>query len=176
MHHSSHQSAGALIFLGIFLLVVGGGFFAWGLMARRKADAWALAARTWPVAPGVIIAAQVVNGFVDGTSMVTGQIKDRGRHYYTPSVLYRYTVGAQEYEGNRLRFGWLTFNSTSAAQGILAAYPVGRQLPVRFDPANPATSVLEVAAANKNAMVGIVFGGITLAFGLIMLVISLKGH
>ena len=176
MHHSSHQSAGALIFLGIFLLVAGGGFLFWGLSARRKADAWALAAATWPVAPGVIIAAQVGNGFVEGASMVTGQLRDRGRHYYTPSVLYRYTVGAQEFEGNRLRFGWLTFNSSSAAQGVLAAYPVGRQLPVRFDPSNPATSVLEVAAANKNATVAIVFGGLMLAFGLVILLLSLKGH
>jgi hypothetical protein len=176
MNHSSHHGAGALIFLGIFLLVAGGGFLFWGLSARRKADARATLAATWPVAPGVVIAVQVVQRYMTGAAIVTGQIQDRGRHYYEPVVHYRYTVGEAQYEGNRLRFGWLTYTSPGAAQGVLAAYPVGRQLPARFDPSNPANSVLEVAVANKNAMVGIVFGGIMVAFGLLMLVISLKGH
>lgn len=176
MHHSSHHGAGALVFLAIFLLVVGGGFLLWGLSARRKGDAWEAAARSWPVAPGVVVSAYVGAGYVEGTAMVTGHLQDRGRHYHTPVVQYRYTVGAQEYEGNRLRFGWLTCRTNAEAQRILAAYPVGRQLAVRFDPANPAESVLEVAAANSNAMVGIICGAGAMAFGLVMLLISLKGH
>lgn len=177
MHHSTHGGGGgALVFLGIFLLVAGGGFLFWGLSARRKADAWEAAARSWPVAPGVVIAVQVVKRFMEGAGIATARIQDRGRHYYEPVVQYRYTVGETQYEGSRLRFGWLTCSSPGAAERILAAYPVGRQLPVRFDPGNPATSVLELTAANKNATVGIVFGGIMAAFGLVMLLISMKGH
>ena len=177
MHHHTHSGdAGALIFLAIFLLAVGAGFLLWGLSARRKADALEAAARSWPVAPGVVVAAHVGTSLAHGAALVTGQIQDRSRHYYTPVVQYRYTVGTQEYEGNRLRFGWLTCQNAAEAQRILAAYPVGRQLAVRFDPANPANSVLEVAAANKNAMVGIVCGAGAILFGLVMLLISLNGH
>lgn len=173
---ASHaDGAGKLIFLALFLLVVGGGFLAWGLMSRRKANEAGAQARLWPLAPGVIIAAQVAAGRVEGAAIITGKIQDRGRAYYEPTLRYRYNVGPDQYEGTRLRFGWLTCQTQAAAERILAAYPVGRQLPVRFDPNDPANSVLEVEAANSNALVAIIFGGIALAFGLLMLVLALKG-
>lgn len=172
MHHGGHGDAGALIFLTIFLLAVGGGCLFLGLNSRRKSNAWAAAARTWPVATGVVIAAHVGSARTLGTSFLTGQIQDRGRNYYAPVVVYRYNVGTTQYENNRLRFGWLTFQSRGAAERILAAYPVGRQLPVRFEPVNPANSVLELEAANRNAMVWIVSGVVLMIIGLLMLVLS----
>jgi hypothetical protein len=175
MGHVAHESAGKLIFLAIFLLVVGGGFLAWGLASRRKGNAAGAAARHWPMAPGVITAAEVASGRVEGTAIVTGQIQDRGRFYYEPAVRYRYNVGPDQYEGTRLRFGWLTCQTQAAAERILAAYPVGRQLPVRFDPNDPSSSVLEVEPANSNALVAIVCGAGALAFGLLMLVLAMKG-
>ena len=175
MHQMAHEGGGKLLFLAIFLLVVGGGFLAWGLASRRKANAAEAAARSWPIAPGIVTAAEVGAGRVEGTAIVTGQIQDRGRNYYEPMVRYRYTVGPNEYEGTRLRFGWLTCRSSGEAQRLLAAYAVGRAVAVRFDPADPSNSVLEVSAANSNAVVGIVFGGLALVFGLFMLVIAAQG-
>lgn len=175
MHHHIHHhgSGGGLIFLAIFMLVAGAAFLFWSLSARRKADASEAAARTWPAVPGVVMSAYVGQGQVDNLLALGGQINNTNQHSYQPVVIYRYTVGTQEYEGNRLRFGWFTCGTHAEANRFLAAYPVGRQLAVRFDPADPSNSVLEVAAANSNAMVGIICGAVAILFGAAMLVISM---
>lgn len=62
---------------------------------------------------------------------------------YTPRVEYRYTIKGVEYGGNRIGFFQSVYRSEPQAQAILHEYPVGKTIPVYYDPWHPEKSVLK---------------------------------
>jgi hypothetical protein len=105
--------------IGVVLLVAG------FLMARTPAKS-----DHWPTTTGQILA-----------SMIQYRRKSGGGHSPYPLVLYAYQVEGQPYQSQRIYFG--TPVGGSAMTGVVKKYPVGAQVPVYYDPQNPADAVLE---------------------------------
>ncbi len=60
---------------------------------------------------------------------------------YRPEIKYIYRVGEQEYTGDRYRYGQMASGDRHAHR-VVAAHPVGRELAVHYNPADPADAVL----------------------------------
>lgn len=156
------MSANSYLFLilggGFFVLVfVGLGVLMIILSQRDKKKAQA--SLSWPAAMGKIVAAEVKAGQSmedeDGYSSTV----------YYPEIRYEYQVGGETYSSNRLAFGSRQSygKQQKAAEGLLK-YPVGDEVTVYYDPANPQEAVLEQSASN--AKTGLVVGIILLVIGL----------
>ena len=144
-------------FVGIGLIVFGlvwaSGF---GLLHFR-ALAKAKASESWPSAMGRIAASEVrVEESTDRDSTT----------WYNPVVAYRYTVGGREFEGARLRFGNYRQSTRKKAEAMLARYSAGGSVPVRYNPADPAESVLETTTPGPIYFVMGLFGLLFVGFGL----------
>jgi hypothetical protein len=86
-----------------------------------------------------------VRGRVTAGAVVAGTTFDDGSPAYYPVITYRYVVAGREYEGKRrtlinVGVGGLL---RGAAQQVVARYPVGSEVTVFYDPANPGEAVLE---------------------------------
>jgi len=109
--------------------LVGLGLFIGGAWSYSKA----LATQSWPTTEGRITSSQIYeDSDEDGTS-------------YGLNVSYDYVVNDQRYTGTRIS---LTDYSSSYnyATGLAEKYPVDQRVPVFYDPADPAKSVLETGA------------------------------
>jgi hypothetical protein len=79
-------------------------------------------------------------GYAETTGTITSsQIQGKKSRYL--SVTYTYTVGGQVLKGSRFRTNVVGTN-TGAAERHAAAYPVGREVPVYYDPADPTEAIL----------------------------------
>jgi hypothetical protein len=154
------------------MLLLGCGLLAWGLRSRSKASGAATAAAAWPTVPGVIVGSMVADILPLWTIFAAANPSQS--HYYEPRVRYRYTVG-REFEGSRIRFGSVACRTGSHARELVAPYPEGAPVTVHYDPADPAESVLELAASRGSSMAGIVLGAILAMGGLALLVASTLG-
>jgi len=83
------------------------------------------------------------------------------RNQYLPSVNYTYNINGKNYTGTRITASDEYQKTLIGAQNILKAYPVGAQVSVYYDPANPTVSLLERGTA-KNVYV--LIGGAVLCF------------
>ena len=117
---------GPRLFLWLFIVigVVAIGCGAWTLLRSMRCA-------RWPTAEAVIESAEMGrhSGNDDGDT-------------YSADISYQYQVAGVHYEGTRLAFGEMTA-SPEYAQGILKRYPVGKKVPVHYDPRNPELAVLE---------------------------------
>ena len=111
----------------------------------------------WPSAPGRVISAEVVKktGYNDGEYQ-----------YYAPEIRYAYEVNGNSYVGETIKFGLsqVHYPSEERAREWLAPYPVGGAPRVRYDPAKPENSALEL---------GQLHGGRWLLAGSILLLAAL---
>lgn len=77
---------------------------------------------------------------------------------YFPEVEYLYEFLGTEYTGNRITFGGSTGNSNrKKSEETLAKYPVGKSIPIYYDPNNPQDSVL-IRKMGTGGMVFLVVG------------------
>jgi hypothetical protein len=60
-----------------------------------------------------------------------------------PVVLYRYRVGDQIHQGERVKFGGQPSLSRAMAETLVAKYPPGARVDVYYDPLDPNNAVLE---------------------------------
>ena len=133
--------------VGIFLIVR-------SMQSRKKAEA----SQGWPSTAGQISESRVAHSTHTDTE---GDSTDS----YTPYIEYTYQVAGQDYTGRDLTFGFTQgYGNASKAQAILAKYPVGAQVNVYYDPAEPQKAVLERQAGGFG--VGLVLGIIFLVLGL----------
>jgi len=58
-------------------------------------------------------------------------------------VLYAYRVGAGTYSGSRIKYANTTGSAQHYQAALIAPYPVGADVDVFYDPANPKVAVLE---------------------------------
>lgn len=113
-----------LIATGLLALFFGGlDYLEW----RRMAD--------WPATPGTVVESEIY----------TAEFRGRGIRY-APAVriTYTYRVGDNVFRGDRVSIETvLTEAKTAEGQRLLEVYPVGAEVTVFYDPADPATAVLE---------------------------------
>lgn len=98
--------------------------------------------------------------------------------YHEPAVTYQYEVGGVQYTGTRVTQHSFRYGSLGDVKKFLADHPVGSTVTVYYDPADPASAVLEKGLgrmANKQlALTGGVFAGVgifTIAFVGFMVVV-----
>lgn len=92
--------------------------------------------KSWPMVQGRVTDAQIVAKEVPGSQYDST--------LYVPTMTYAYKVGEQEFTGHRIE--WLDeigSDSRRGAQRTLDKYPVGQIVNVFYDPADPASAVLE---------------------------------
>ncbi len=141
-----------LVCVGLFVLAFGGGGV-FLIYRTRKNKQQADASQGWPATPGQILEADVQH------NVSTDSEGDR-RDSYTPRVRYSYRVNNADYTGDKIAFGFVSgYGSDSKARAALTRYPVGGQVSVYYDPANPGKAVLERKAGGSTAgmIIGIVF-------------------
>ncbi len=103
------------------------------LMAQHEL-AEARRSQTWPTTLGWVV-----------RSHVQRVATDTGYAYYA-DIAYEYTVGAQRFVGQRVRFsetGYGPGAQRERAMLTVQRYPVGQPLPVFYDPRRPSAAVLE---------------------------------
>jgi hypothetical protein len=144
-----------LVFLLIFGLVFSGAGYAaafhWGRPVLQKAEA----SKSWPSTLGVVEVSDVdVSRDDDGTT-------------YAADVVYVYRVGDHEYRGAEIQAGGsVRSSSRSSALKVVNRYPVGTDVAVYYDPADPTEAVLqpgESAGGSLAWWMGLVFLGVGLS-------------
>ncbi len=127
-----------------FLLPIAAiGFGIAGLVGYFKLRREQQASARWPTATGTITQSSV-------ETEVEQEEDDRGRErselVYRVALQFAYRVGAREFHSTHWNWGWTALHSDrSRAEEVVAKYPVGRQVTVYYDPAQPETAVLEPA-------------------------------
>lgn len=120
--------------------------------------------RGWPSVPGLITASEITSN----TSI--GAYGSATTTSYHTKVSYGYRVQGHDYESGRVTFGSVG-SSYERAKEVANRYPLGMDVAVFYDPANPAQSVLEPGkepplinrlGPGVFALAGILFGGIGL--------------
>ncbi len=94
--------------------------------------AWEIAAVRFPTAPGVVTKSEVRTTY-----------GSKGRRNYHPEISYRFTVDGREWTGMEKADKKLSNSRRQSAALKVAAYPVGAPVNVAYDPAAPASSILE---------------------------------
>ncbi|SEB70419.1 Protein of unknown function [Beijerinckia sp. 28-YEA-48] len=125
--HLPNGNAPATVFaicFGLLLLLA----FVAGYRASR-------AAANWPVVRGRIITSEVetIHKMEDG----------RSRTAYAPAVEYTYQVRGLDYHGRQIKFGIGVSGARGFAEKTIAHYPLGSDVDVHYDPANPSNAALE---------------------------------
>ncbi len=116
--------------LPIFAIFGGIGWYIY--KQSQKAKAVQAAAQAWLATQGTILKSRVEVSGGDHTSV-------------SAYVLYEYQVGAQMYQGDRVRpaDAIMRIGTSRSAYETVDRYPVGDQVTVYYNPANPAESALE---------------------------------
>jgi hypothetical protein len=92
-------------------------------------------AKGWPTARGSVLRSEVVN--VSSGSVIETEWR------YLPAIEYRYTVASQPYRAKTVNFDrFQLFGDFHHAKSVVAMFPVGSTIDVRYDPSNSQTSVL----------------------------------
>jgi hypothetical protein len=130
---------GAFVLIGLsfigFLVPTVGIFGGLGLFIKKRgeqAEQMLMEAQTWPTTSGEITKSRV---------QVAGGEYTTVKHH----IEYRFTVGAVEYTGNQVKAGdqFQDRYNTNESYDLVDKYPVGTQVTVYYDPADPARSALE---------------------------------
>lgn len=120
--------------------LLGGVALALDIRAYRALQRAALA-RRWPIATGTVID----SGVRETTILIrhkTTQYRPAVR--YAPQVMYEYRVGGQHYRHDRINVDGVVLSSEPAdAARTARRYPVGRQVAVAYNPANPSEAFLQ---------------------------------
>jgi len=154
---SSIQSM--LWIVGAIFFLVGLGLLGKGLFDLRKARQ----ALQWPTTQGVITRSEIkIHADSEGTS-------------YTPVIEYAYTVQGRDYCSNSLWAGPRLSASQNFAAKITARYPLGQTVTVTYNPAQPASAVLE-PGISKFAFIYVGGGGFFILAAVVLLLLSLKGN
>jgi|SRR5579862_6309232 hypothetical protein len=115
--------------LGPMFFPLGAFFYA----QSRWNVARARASRRWPTVPGTVLADEVERR--QGPFLM----------FYKLMLRYRYEVGGNSYEGDRIQFGPARVTAKQLIEMLAEKYPPGAQVNVHYDPNDPSTAVLETS-------------------------------
>ncbi len=126
-------------------------------VALALRDAWrGSASRQWPTVNGIVITSGVATVRHETTLPDGGHLHHAGHHggrrkgrkamtsTSSTMIRYRYTVNGEEFDSTRVYFGDERASSGyGVAHKISLRYPLGSTVHVRYNPQNPARSLLE---------------------------------
>jgi hypothetical protein len=114
-------------FISIFY-VVGFSILGYGVWAARRSTQ----AAGWPTVQGTITNVAIQTNY------------DSDGDTYKVKVAYAYTVGGTAHTGSRLAFGYAGSSGRAAHEKIYEKLHNAESVAVRYDPADPSSSVLSV--------------------------------
>jgi Protein of unknown function (DUF3592) len=142
--------------LPVAAILVGGFCIAGFVIVRRQARA----STAWPTTSGKITTSAVASE----TFRVEEDSRDSRLRFetrYRPVINYVYRVDGYDHYGSGIAGSWtLLHDAPAAAQAVVDAYPVGRDVAVYYDPARPRTAVLDrgnAAGSTVPLVAGVVF-------------------
>ncbi len=155
-----------VLFCAVFI-AVGSAIMIFGARQRARAQA----SRDWPVAEGVVERIEVKREWQNG-----GRGRS-GRWHYSPYVVYAYEVNGIRRVNDRLAFTKTSSSKQSPSVRYVKKHPVGSRVGVRYNPLDPADSVLDAADAPKRGSVDEwilpAFGAVFAMFGAGILLVML---
>ncbi|BBL74510.1 DUF3592 domain-containing protein [Methylomagnum ishizawai] len=80
---------------------------------------------------------------VDGEILYSDVVMASGVGQYQAIVKFQYSVDSEQYIGDTIAFTQAYSRDKSSLQNLVAAYPIGSNPKVYYDPKNPSTSVLK---------------------------------
>lgn len=104
-------------------------------------------ANAWPVILGEVVESRVE----ERGSLDSGPT----RRTYVPVVEFRYEVGGHSYASRQVAVGLQVSGSRAIADRVVGRYPVGAQVEVHYDPANPSEAALENRTRASWALLGL---------------------
>jgi hypothetical protein len=121
------------------LSLLGLGLLVFGIVFLKDG----LASTGWPRVEGRVVRTEVR---VD-VSQRRGSARRGARRYYAV-VTYQYEVGGATYTSSRYALGETSekYQERADAQAVAAGFRKGQPIPVYYDPADPASAVLEAGA------------------------------
>jgi hypothetical protein len=138
-------------------------FMSCGALLIRKGNRYlriAAAIAQWPTVTGKVTSADVVKR-IDKT-------EDGPSTVFVPQIHYVYHADGVSRDGSVIRVGLEDrgYPHERQARAFIAKYAVGSEVPVRYDPQNPSTAVLEL---------GQVGGGSNLFAGILLMLLGIGG-
>jgi len=121
-------------------------------MLRKKAQA----SLQWPSSRGRVI-----------SSVLNRRQDSDGNQSEEAHIVYEYMVGGTSLQGNRIAFGG---SGAGGARKSAKRYPAGTTVDVYYDPAKPASAVLERSPGGATFVLLLV-GGVFSIIGVVLLVI-----
>ena len=124
-----------------WLALISGGMFLGALVFFLPAAIHRDRSTQWPRVPGVVRV----------TGLKTYLHKPHKEPSFTPTVCYTYTVEGIPRTSTRLDFADVrpVFREGEAIRWLESNYPVGKQVPVYYDPSNPDNAVLVPGAKDS---------------------------
>jgi hypothetical protein len=148
------------VIIALLLLIVGGIFTFLGVkFIRQQQDA-----QNWPAVQGIVTDTYIKENVNESIDQTDDTIT------YVPKVVYEYVVDDRVYSGTQLRIGFeRSYDRRQKANEAMTAYPVGAEVTVYYNPANPAEAALNLDLNGFNN-VALIVGVVLLALGGIVLV------
>lgn len=154
-----------IVFCSVFI-AVGCGVMSFAFRQRARMAA----SRDWPLAEGAVERVEVRRQWRSGS-------KGRGGHWtYEPYAAYAYEVDGRRFVNDRRGFATSSSSRSDAARRFVEEHPVGTRVAVRFNPADPADSVLDDAGGQDGfaSWFPVAFGAVFALFGAGFLVMMLR--
>jgi hypothetical protein len=136
-----------LIGFGVVAFAIGVVLYVVQFRQGLQADA----SKKWPTSSGTITASAL-------------ERSPESKRRYRAVVQYRYRVGAAEYQSDRVFWGGNEGRQRHMAL-VVEAYPVGRKVPIHYDPQNPTEAILD-PAQNAGSRPLVLYGVAMMALGL----------
>ncbi|MBI3882343.1 MAG: DUF3592 domain-containing protein [Verrucomicrobia bacterium] len=113
-----------------------------GFVARSIWQRWS--AQNFASAPGRVTHSEVIR--------MRGS---KGGSSYRPKIVYTYEVDGRTLTSEQYHFGEMSSSDARWANAVLAQHPVGREVTVRYDPADPKRAVLKTGIEGDELFVGL---------------------
>lgn len=124
------------------------------------------ASPSWPTITGEITTSTVAEEHIEHKND-DGSFRTFTR--YKPDIRFAYRVGERDYVGTNVKWGWMSlYASPAAPNSIIACYPLAKRVTVHYDPADPATAVIETNNG-RAPLASLVFGGLWAVGGAVFL-------
>ena len=121
---------------GSLFFLIGSIATIWGVKTFLSAQA----TEEWPQVEGKVTASEVTRKRTRGGGKGIKQRKTN----YTAEISYDYVIDGEALSSDRFSYGNYSSSNRENADSIVAEFPVGKTVPVFYDPENPESAVLKM--------------------------------
>jgi len=120
----------------------------------------------WPKTNG-----NVIKSSIEASKGSSSTGSSGGTVVWHADIAYEYTVDGQSYNNYKVSYGDYGSSDKSHAQAILNRYPLGKKVPVYYQPDDQSESVLEPEGTKQGIMLKIIIGSAFMFIGAIIALI-----